>query len=329
MTKHIIGIDLGTTNTLIWVGKNDAAVFNEPTVLARNADTGAIQDIGYLASKMLGRSPYNIKVSKPLKKGVIADVDATVAFLMQAFTNLKMTKMLKGCTLILATPSDITPVEQNALIEVAKKLGSLEIIIESEAKLAAIGCGVDIYSPRGNMIVDIGGGTTDIAVISLGEIVVTKSTSICGDSLDEAIIRYMRNKQHLIIGEKTAEYIKMKIGSVEINPDNQLIDVNGRDIVSSLPHSVIISTAEVKQILVPLLNQIADVIIDTLEITPPELSADIVHNGLVLCGGGSLLSGSREFFEKRLNIPVHVASYPLDAVINGMIDSYRSKADKE
>lgn len=328
MTKHTIGIDLGTTNTLIWLDKSETAVFNEPTVLARNTETQKVQDIGYLASKMLGRSPYNIKVFKPLRRGVIADVDATCDFILQAMENLKLTKVLKGCTLILATPSDITPIEQNALVQVSERLGAKDVIIESEAKMAAIGSGIDIYSPRGNMIVDIGGGTTDIAVISLGEIVVTKSTSICGDSLDEAIIRFMRNKQHLIIGEKTAEYIKMKIGSVEQDPDNKLIDVNGRDIVSSLPHSVIISTSEIKQIIVPLLNQIAEVIVDTLEITPPELSADIVHNGLVLAGGGALLSGTREFFEKRLNIPVHVASYPLDAVINGIIDTYGRKETK-
>lgn len=326
MTKHTIGIDLGTANTLIWLSGQETAVFNEPTVLTRSIETGAVQDIGYLASKMLGRAPYNIKVVKPMRRGVIADVDAAVDFITQAFTNLKMSKFLKGSSIVLASPSDITPIEQNALIEVARRLGAKEAVVESEAKMAAIGAGVDIYSPRGNMIVDIGGGTTDIAVISLGEIVVTKSTSICGDTLDEAVIRYMRNKQHLIIGEKTAEYIKMKIGSVEQDPDNKLIDVNGRDIVSSLPHSVIVSTSEIRQILLPLLNQIAEVIVDTLEITPPELSADIVHNGLVLCGGGSLLSGSREFFEKRLNIPVHVASYPLDTVINGIIDTYGRKA---
>ena len=325
MTKHIIGIDLGTANTLIWLDKGETALFNEPTVLSRNIETKKVQDIGYLASKMLGRSPYNIKITKPLKRGVVANLDDTVDFIKQAFANLKMSKVLKGSTIILATPSDITQVERNALTEVAKRLDAKEIIIESEAKMAAIGSGIDIYSPRGNMIVDIGGGTTDIAVVSLGEVVVTKSCSVCGDILDEAIVRYMRNKQHLIIGEKTAEYIKMKIGSVEQDPDNKLIDVNGRDIVSSLPHSVIISTSEIKQILVPLLNQIAEVIIDTLEITPPELSADIVHNGLVLAGGGSLLSGTREFFEKRLNIPVHMSSYPLDTVINGIIETYGKK----
>lgn len=208
MTKHIIGIDLGTANTLIWLDKGETAVFNEPTVLSRNIETKKVQDIGYLASKMLGRSPYNIKITKPLKRGVVANLDDTVDFIKQAFANLKMSKVLKGSTIILATPSDITQVERNALTEVAKRLDAKEIIIESEAKMAAIGSGIDIYSPRGNMIVDIGGGTTDIAVVSLGEVVVTKSCSVCGDILDEAIVRYMRNKQHLIIGEKQPNILR-------------------------------------------------------------------------------------------------------------------------
>lgn len=319
MAKHTICIDLGTTNTLIWLDTSASIVFNEPTVIALNSSDGSVAEIGYLAAKMIGRTPYNINVISPLKDGVVADLEATVKFIQQAFSNLKIKKIMKGASVFLATPSDVTPVEQKAIVEVATSLGARSITVDAEAKMAAIGSGIDIFSPHGNMVIDIGGGTTDVAVIALGEIVKTQASHVAGNALNRAIVKFIRNNSHLVIGEKTAEYIKMKIGSVQPNPETQLLDVNGRDLVSGLPHSVIISTAEVRKAILPLVDEIADMVIDTLEETPAELSADIVHTGITLCGGGALLSGLREYFEKKLSIPVHLTPYPLETVINGLI----------
>lgn len=319
MSRHTICLDLGTINTLIYVKSSNSIVFNEPTVIALDSNSGEVVEIGYLAAKMVGRAPYNVRVLYPLKAGVVADLDATIKFVNQALKNLKLKSIMKGSTVYLASPSNITPVEQQALVDVVAKMGAKRVIVDAEAKMAAIGSGIDIFSPRGSMVIDIGGGTTDVAVIALGEIVRTKATNIAGNAFNQAIMKLLRSKHHLVVGEKTAEYIKMKIGSVTTKPDNQLLEVNGRDLVSGLPRSIILSSVELSECLISLVDDIADLVIEVLEETPAELSADIVYSGLTLCGGGSLLSGLREYFEKRLSIPVHLTPYPLETVINGLI----------
>lgn len=318
MKHHSICIDLGTINTLIWTDTSSSIVFNEPTVLTIDNQTKEVLEIGYLAGKMAGKTPYNVDTIFPLHDGVIADLDAVILFLKQAIKNLHLGKVLRGANFYLATPSDVTPVEQKAIIDLATSLGAKKITIDSEARMAAIGSGIDIYSPQGSLIMDIGGGTTDVAVIALGEIVKTKASHIAGNAFTETIRKHLRTNHKLLIGEKTAEYIKMKIGSVIKPESDTLLEVNGRDILTGLPHSVIISSSDIYKCLIPLAENLVELIIETLEETPPELSSDISQTGLLLSGGGSLLKGLREFLKNRLNIPIHLTPYPLESVVRGL-----------
>ena len=320
MKRHNICIDLGTANTLIWTDISSSVVFNEPTVLTIDRKTKTVLEIGYLAGKMAGKTPYNVDIVFPLHDGVIADLDAVIMFLKQAIKNLHLGKALKNACFYLATPSDVTPVEQHALVDLDVGLGAKKIIIESEARMAAIGSGIDIYSPQGSLIMDIGGGTTDVAIIALGEIVKTKAHHVAGNAFSSAIRKYLRTKYKLLIGDKTAEYIKMKIGSVTEPSNNSLLEVSGRDLLTGLPHSVIISSSDIYNCLIPLADSLVELIIETLEETPPELSTDISTNGLILSGGGSLLKGLREYLKERLHIPVHLTPFPLESVIRGLAE---------
>ena len=318
MRKHIIGIDLGTSNTLIWVDTSDGIIFNEPSILAWKKESHQVVEIGYLAYKILGKVPQDMELKHPSKNGVIADVEVATAYLESAFKNLKIKKLLRKSTIIFSSPSDITPVERQAFIDVAKNLGVSNVHIEDQARLAALGSGVDFYSTRGNMIVNIGGAKTNIACVALGNNVITKSTQYGGDSVNEAIIRHVRTKHHLIIGEKTAEYIKMKIGTLLENPDNNLLEVSGKDTISGIPNSVVISTVEIKDVIKKIYDEIANVILDTLEITPPEISSDIIHTGITLTGGGCLLNGARDYFQKALSVNAHITPTPLESTIQGI-----------
>lgn len=314
--RKVIAIDLGTINTLVYVAKH-GIIFNEPTCIAIDSKSNHTYLIGYEASKLIGRMPQDIKIISPLQNSVIADLEATVKYIKAIFRLNRVKVSLTRCTLIISTPSGLTPVERDALLTLGKRLGASKTLLENKAKLAAIGADVDVNSSKGTMIVDIGGGTTDVAVLSIGEVVVSKSIVTAGISIDDNIVRYMRIKHHLKIGDKNAEYIKMKIGTVETNPENRLLQVSGVNIETSLPHSVIVTTAAISEVIRPSIEHIVDCIRDTLFITPPELAGDIVENGIAITGGVALLAGIRECLEKRLNVPVRITSDPLTSTIEG------------
>lgn len=318
MKKHIVGIDLGSSSTLIWISTQDNVIFNEPTVLAWSKKQEKIIEIGYLAHKLIGKAPEDIDIIFPIKNGVVADEKAATDYLSTAFKNLHVEKEVKGSVFIFSVPSDITKVEKKALAQVSLALGAKDMILVDSAKASAIGSGLDINSTRGNMTVDIGGSRTNIATLAMGRLVVSKSINYAGTSVDEAIVRYVRTKSHLLIGPKTAEYVKMKIGTLLDNPDNNLLEISGRDALSGLPHSIIVSTEEISEIIVKIYSEIANAIVETLEISPAEISADIIHTGITISGGGCLLNGAREFFTKKLSVPVHISPYPLESTIQGI-----------
>lgn len=320
--RKVIAIDLGTVNTLVFIPRQ-GIIFNEPTCIAINEKSNHTYLVGYEASKLIGRAPQGIKIISPIQNSVIADLSATCKFINAIFRLSKAKSSLNHATLILTVPSDLTPVQRDVFLSLGKKLGVKKVILENKAKLAAIGADVDINSPKGSMIVDIGGGTTDVVVLTIGEIVVSKAINFGGLSIDEDIIRYMRVQHHLKIGEKNAEYIKMKIGSVAEKPENRLLQVSGVNIETSLPHSVIVSTSAISQIIKPTIEHIVDCIRDILFITPPELAADIVENGIAITGGLALLSGIRECLEKSLNVPVRITSDPLSSTIEGCRIGYK------
>lgn len=321
--RKVIAIDLGTVNTLVFIPHHNI-VFNEPTCIAINENTNHTYLIGYEAAKLIGRAPKGIKIINPLQNSVIADLDATAKYINAIFRLSKVKSKLRGSTIIISAPSGLTPVQHDVLLALGKRLGAKKVIIENKAKLAAIGADVDINSSKGSMIVDIGGGTTDVCVLTIGEVVVSKAIHFGGLSIDDDIIRYMRVNHHLKIGEKNAEYIKMKIGSIEEKPENRLLQVSGVNIETSLPHSVIITTAAISEVIKPTIDHIIDCIRDTLFITPPELAGDIVENGIAITGGVALLSGIRECLEKRLNVPVRITSDPLTSTIEGCRLGYKN-----
>jgi rod shape-determining protein MreB and related proteins len=319
MNRKVIGIDFGTTNTLIKVSTSDQIAFNEPSVLIREKDSHKVVEIGYLAYKLLGKVPENLEAVFPIKNGVVADKVAAASYLKQALINISLNKKLRHYDVIFSIPSSITPVEKEAILEVAYLLKAKNVYLADTTKASAIGSDMDINSTRGSMVVDIGGSSTNISCLAIGKIVVNKGSNIAGNTADESITRYIRSKYHLMISNKTSEYIKMKIGTLLEDSDNSLLEINGKDIITGLPHSVIVSTQEIQQVLVKVYSQIIDLIVDSLEIAPPEISSDIIHSGITLSGGGCLLNGVREFFQSKLSLPVHISPYPLEATINGLV----------
>ena len=310
-----IGIDLGTANVLIYE-KGVGIILNEPTVIAINQETKQILAIGKDANKMIGRTPGKIKAIKPLKEGVIADFEYTEEMLFEFLTQLKR-KGFNKPRILICCPANITMVEKNALKETAERVGAKKIYIEEEPKVAAIGAGLKIEEPTGNMVVDIGGGTTDVALLSLGGIVNSESIKIAGNNFDYSIIEYIKNKYKLLIGERTAEDIKIKIGNV-YNPNKEnVIEIKGRNIATGLPSMIEINEEEVEEALLPLIKEIIKVVKKVLEKAPPELSADIVDKGIVLTGGGALLKGIADIFEEELKVPIYVAESPLTCVAEG------------
>lgn len=314
--KKIIGIDYGTANTFIYV-LGRGIVFTEPTVIAINTKTKKTVEIGYLASKLIGRANDDVDVIKPVQRGVPARINPSVNYLSEALRRSGI-KSLKNYSVLFATPSDVTPVEKMAYVEILKRLGGEDILFEDQAKLATLGSGVSFKEGKGTMHINLGAGVSNIIIMSNSEIILSKSTFFCGNLIDESILRYLRKQRHLLIGVKTAEFIKMKIGSVELNPENRLLEVSGRDILTSLPHNVTISTNEVKNIIMPLVELLIDAINDVLLLTPPEITSDIKEMGVVISGGTSLLAGMREYIEKSINIPVRIAPDPIACVANGM-----------
>jgi rod shape-determining protein MreB and related proteins len=310
-----IGIDLGTANTLVYV-KDQGIVLREPSVVAVRSGTSQVLAVGDEAKRMLGRTPGNIVAVRPLKDGVIADFEMTEAMLRHFITKVHNRKWVRP-RVVIAVPSGITEVEKRAVKESAAHAGAREVYLIEEPMAAAIGVGLPVQDAAGNMIIDIGGGTTEVALISLSGIVFSRSVRVAGDELDEAIAGYMKRAYNLMIGERTAEEIKIKIGSAYPLEKESSMEVKGRDLVAGLPKTLTITSQEVREALLEPISTIVESVRVTLERCPPELSADLVDRGLVLAGGGALLRGLDKLLQEETGLPVHVAEDPLSAVAEG------------
>ncbi|WP_102335763.1 rod shape-determining protein [Salimicrobium jeotgali] len=313
-----IGIDLGTANTLVFM-KNKGVVMREPSVVARNVRTGSIEAIGQEAYVMIGRTPENIKVIRPMRDGVIADYETTtemVKYYMQK--SLKNGSSFAGKpNVIICVPYGITSVEERAVIEATKQAGAKEAFTIEEPFAAAIGAGLPVWDPTGSMIVDIGGGTTEVAVMSLGGIVTSQSIRIAGDEMDEAITNFIRKTHNLMVGERTAEEIKFTIGAAMNLGETEGMEIRGRDLLTGFPRTITVYPEEISEALSGTISSIGEAVRATLEKTPPELAADIMERGIVLTGGGALLKGLDRVLSEETGLPVFIADEPLDCVAIG------------
>ncbi|WP_223701094.1 rod shape-determining protein [Sutcliffiella deserti] len=316
MFARDIGIDLGTANVLIHV-KGKGIVLNEPSVVALDTNTGKVLAVGEEARRMVGRTPGNIVAMRPLKDGVIADFEVTEAMLKHFIKKLNVKGFLSKPRILICCPTNITSVEQKAIREAAEKSGGKKVYLEEEPKVAAIGAGMDIFQPSGNMVVDIGGGTTDVAVLSMGDIVTASSIKMAGDKFDAEILQYIKKRYKLLIGERTAENIKMSIATVFPGSRNESIAIRGRDMVSGLPQTITVHSEEIELALRESVQVIVQAAKSVLERTPPELSADIIDRGVILTGGGALLHGIDQLLAEELKVPVLVAENPMDCVAIG------------
>ncbi len=311
-----IGIDLGTANTLVFV-KGEGVVLCEPSVVAIEKDTNRVIAVGEEAKRMLGRTPGNIVAIRPMKDGVISDFEITEAMLKYFIRKVHRRKVLVRPAMVIAIPSGITAVEKRAVRDSAERAGARSVVLIEEPKAAAIGVGLPVEEPAGNMIIDIGGGTTEFAVISLGGLVYSKSIRIAGDEMDDAIIEYLRKTYNLMIGERTSEEIKIRIGSAFPLDEELTMDVRGRDLISGLPKTVSVTSVEIREALHDPVQAIVDASKSTLEQTPPELASDLIDRGIVMAGGGSLLRGLDKRIAEETGLPVHIAEDPLTAVVLG------------
>ncbi len=314
-TKEV-GIDLGTANLLIYV-KGEGIVIDEPSVVAIDAETKKCLAAGQDAKDMLGRTPGRVLAIRPLKDGVIADFEVTEIMLNFFLKKLSLKGMFQRPTILICCPSNITSVERNAIRDCAYRAGAKKVYIEEEPKVAAVGAGLDIAKPSGNMVLDIGGGTTDVAVLSLGEIVSSTSLKVAGDTFDRDIIKYVKDEKKLLIGDRTAEEIKKQIGTAWKGSRDETMEVSGRDLVTGLPTSITLVSAEIESAMRENLQNVVRACRTVLEQTPPELSSDIVTRGIVLTGGGALLHGIDELLRNELHIPVYVADNALRCVAEG------------
>ncbi len=316
MLAKDIGIDLGTANVLIYI-KGEGIVLNEPSVVAIETETKKVVAVGKEASEMLGRTPGKLKAIRPMKDGVIADFEITEIMLNAFIKKIHAKNVISRPRILICCPSNITPVEKNAIKEAAERTGARKVYIEEEPKVAAIGAGMDISKPSANMVIDIGGGTTDIAILSLGDIVMSSSIRIAGNTFDQDIIKYIKDEYKLFIGEKTAEEIKIQFGNVFKPNKKDTMEVRGRNLVTGLPDTIEIKEEEVAKALHESLYKIIKAVTNVLEQTPPELSGDIVEKGIVLTGGGAMLKGLTDLFQKELQVPVFIADSPLTCVVEG------------
>ncbi len=312
-----IGIDLGTANVLIYVtGKG--IVLNEPSVVAIDTRTDKVLAVGSEAYKMVGRTPVNIRAIRPLKDGVISDFDVTEEMLTYFINKLDVKGFLSKPKIMICAPTGVTEIERNAIVQAAEKAGGGQVYLELEPKVAAVGAGMDIFQPRGNMVIDMGGGTSDIAVISLGDIVASKSLRVAGDKMNSEIANYIKQKHNLIIGEHSAEKIKIEIGTAKPDPENSKeMEVRGRDAVSGMPRSITMTSDEIAEAISDTVQQIIDGAKDVLAVTPPELASDIVDRGVMLTGGGALLRNIDTVIADALTVPVIISENPLDNVAKG------------
>ena len=311
-----IGIDLGTANVLIYIN-GQGIVLNEPSVVAIDSETKKPLAVGHDARNMLGRTPGKVKAIRPMKDGVIADFEITEIMLNYFIRKVNGKSLLSRPRILICCPSNITQVEKNAIKEAAERTGARKVFIDEEPKVAALGAGMDISKPSGNMIIDIGGGTTDIAILSLGGIVTSSSIKVAGNAFDSDIMKYIKDKYKLLIGDRTAEEIKLTIGNVFPDSVKEKMEVRGRDLVTGLPHTITLCSEEVEEAL----RESAYIIVHTaksvLEQTPPELSADIIDKGIVVTGGGALIKGFDQLLSHELKVPVFVAESPLTCVAEG------------
>jgi len=313
-----LGIDLGTANTLVFV-KGKGVVVREPTVVAKNIESGEVEAVGSYARNMIGRTPGNISVIRPMKDGVIAEYDTTATMMKYYIKKAMKNRSLfaKKPSVMVCVPSGITMVEERAVIDATKQAGAKDAFPIAEPFAAAIGAGLPVWEPTGSMIVDIGGGTTEVAVISLGGIVTSRSIRTAGDNIDESIINHIRKNYNLLIGERSAESVKMDIGSAgEIREDREM-DIRGRDLLSGLPKTITITAKEISESIHEAVNSIVEAVKSTLEKTPPELAADIMDRGIVLSGGGALLNNIDKVISDETKMPVFVTEDPLDSVAIG------------
>ncbi len=318
MFTRDIGVDLGTANTLVCL-KGKGIIMREPSVVAYDIRNDAVRAVGREAKEMIGRTPGSIVAVRPLKNGVIADFDVTAAMLKR-FVKLSLKgSLFSRVRMVICIPAGVTEVESRAVHDAAKQAGATDVVLVEEPMAAAVGADLPVHDATGNMVVDIGGGTSEVAVISLGDIVTAQSIRTAGDDLDESIINYIRRKHNLLIGERTAEQIKIEIGSAKPYEDETSIEIKGRNQVDGLPKNVIISSEEVRIAMADTISQIIDTIRLTLEKTPPELSADIIDRGITLTGGGALLRGLAELIAEETGIAVTVAANPLDCVVMGTL----------
>lgn len=326
MLAKDVGIDLGTANILIYV-KGEGIVLNEPSIVVVDTDENKVIAMGNEAKEMIGKTPENIKVIKPLKDGVIADFEITELMLNNYIKRVKAKSLLTRPRVLICCPSNITEVEKSAIIEAAERTGARKVFIEEEPKVAAIGAGIKIKNPTGNMVIDIGGGTTDIAVLSMNNIVISSSLRIAGNTFDQDIINYIREKYQVLIGERTAEDIKINFANVYKPDKKKELIVKGRNLITGLPITITINQEDTAKALEDSIKKIVSVSINVLDNTPPELAADIVDKGVILTGGGSLLKGLQKVLKQNLKIPVLIAQSPLTCVVEGtkvLLDDIKS-----
>lgn len=311
-----IGIDLGTANVLIYI-KGQGIVLNEPSVVAIDSETKKVLAVGSEAREMLGRTPGRVKAIRPMKDGVIADFNVTEELLSNFIRKVNGKSLFSRPRILICCPSNITQVEKNAIKEAAERIGAKRVFLEEEPKVAAVGAGLDISKPSGNMVIDVGGGTTDIAVLSLGGIVTSASVKIAGNKFDSDIVKYIKDKYKLLIGDRTAEDIKLTIGNVFPEDNVEKMEVRGRDLVTGLPHTITINSNEIEEALRESIYILVHQTKSVLEQTPPELSADIIDKGIVVTGGGALIRGFDKLLAHELKVPVFVAESPLTCVAEG------------
>jgi rod shape-determining protein MreB and related proteins len=320
MAGSLIGrdmaVDLGTANTLVYV-RGRGVLLDEPSVVALNTTSGEILAVGHEAKRMIGRTPDSIEAIRPLKNGVIADFDASEQMLRFFIRSVHRRRYFAKPRMVICVPSGITAVEQRAVKEAGYQAGARQVYIIEEPMAAAIGAGLPIHQATGNMVVDVGGGTTEVAVISLGGVVTSLSIRTAGDELDASIVAWMKKEHSLMLGERTAEEVKMTMGSAFPLPEDTEAEIRGRDQVSGLPRTVVVSSAEIRQAMAEPLHSIVDAVRSTLDQTPPELAGDIMDRGIVLTGGGALLRGLDERLRHETGMPVHVADDPLTSVALG------------
>ncbi|EIF8389104.1 rod shape-determining protein [Listeria monocytogenes] len=310
-----IGIDLGTANILVY-SKEKGIILNEPSVVALNTNDGTVLAIGQEAKEMIGKTPTSISAVRPMKDGVIADFDLTSGLLREIMRRISVSGVRKP-NVVVCTPTGATSVERRAISDAVRSTGARSVVLIEEPVAAAIGADLPVAEPVANVIVDIGGGTSEIAIISYGGVVSSTSIRTGGDHMDEEIIQYVRKNYNLLIGQTTAERIKMELGYAPIEHVTQTADIRGRDLLTGLPKTIQVSSTEIQSALAETLQRILEAIRNTLELCPPELSGDIVDRGIILSGGGSLLQGFRDWLVQEIDVPVHMAPSPLESVAIG------------